>query len=88
MTKQSMHPPPGTWNACNLLTVLEVTELALVHLKTVYRWIKDGKLEAFQHQLAVHYGAISSSARADPDSRDGKSVSGSTVRFSPFATYP
>ena len=48
MTTQSTHPPPGTWNARNLLTVLEVAEWARVHPKTVYRWIKDGKLEAIQ----------------------------------------
>jgi len=48
MTTQSTHPPPGTWNARNLLTVLEVAEWARVHPKTVYRWIKEGKLEAIQ----------------------------------------
>jgi len=48
MTTQPAHPPPGTWNARNLLTVLEVEEWARVHPKTVYRWIKDGKLEAIQ----------------------------------------
>ncbi len=48
MTTQSIHPPPGTWNARNLLTVLEVAEWARVHPKTVYRWIRDGKLEAIQ----------------------------------------
>lgn len=48
MTTQSTHPPPGTWNARNLLTVLEVAEWARVHPKTVYRWIRDGKLEAIQ----------------------------------------
>jgi hypothetical protein len=35
MTTQSTHPPPGTWNARNLLTVLEVAEWARVHPKTV-----------------------------------------------------
>jgi predicted DNA-binding transcriptional regulator AlpA len=44
MTTQSTHPPPGTWNARNLLTVREVAEWARVHPKTVYRWIKEGKL--------------------------------------------
>ena len=48
MNTQSAHPPPGTWNARNLLTVPEVAEWARVHPKTVYRWIKDGKLEAIQ----------------------------------------
>jgi excisionase family DNA binding protein len=48
MTTQSTHPPPGTWNAQNLLTVFEVAEWARVHPKTVYRWIKEGKLEALQ----------------------------------------
>ena len=48
MTTQPTHLPPGTWNARNLLTVLEVAEWARVHPKTVYRWIKDGKLEAIQ----------------------------------------
>jgi excisionase family DNA binding protein len=38
----------GTWNARNLLTVLEVAEWARVHPKTVYRWIREGKLEAIQ----------------------------------------
>ena len=44
----SIHPPQGAWNARNLLTVLEVAEWARVHPKTVYRWIKDGRLEAIQ----------------------------------------
>ncbi|MBE0408826.1 MAG: helix-turn-helix domain-containing protein [Anaerolineales bacterium] len=48
MTSQSTHPTLGTWNARNLLTVLEVAEWARVHPKTVYRWIKEGKLEAIQ----------------------------------------
>ena len=48
MTTQTTHPPPGTWNARNLLTVLEVADWARVHPKTVYRWIKEGKLEAIQ----------------------------------------
>jgi excisionase family DNA binding protein len=48
MQTQSIHPPPGSWNARNLLTVLEVAEWARVHPKTVYRWIKDGRLEAIQ----------------------------------------
>ena len=38
----------GTWNARNLLTVPEVAEWACVHPKTVYRWIKEGRLEAIQ----------------------------------------
>jgi excisionase family DNA binding protein len=48
MTTESTYPPPGTWNARNLLTVSEVAEWARIHPKTVYRWIKDGKLEAIQ----------------------------------------
>lgn len=44
MTTQFTHPPPGTWNARNLLTVPDVAEWARVHPKTVYRWIKEGKL--------------------------------------------
>ena len=48
MPKQSIHPPPDSWIARNLLTVLEVAEWARVHPKTVYRWIKDGRLEAIQ----------------------------------------
>ena len=48
MTTQSTHPPPGIWKARNLLTVLEVAEWARVHPITVYRWIKEGKLEAIQ----------------------------------------
>ena len=31
-----------------MLTVFEVAEWARVHPKTVYRWIKDGRLEAIQ----------------------------------------
>ena len=38
----------GTWNARNLLTVPEVAEWARVHPKTVYRWIREGRLEAIQ----------------------------------------
>jgi len=48
MTTQIASPPLDSWNARNLLTVLEVAEWARVHPKTVYRWIKDGKLEAIQ----------------------------------------
>ena len=48
MITQATHPIPGTWNARNLLTVPEVAEWARVHPKTVYRWIRDGKLEAIQ----------------------------------------
>ena len=48
MQTQSIHPSPSSWNARNLLTVLEVAEWARVHPKTVYRWIKDGRLEAIQ----------------------------------------
>jgi excisionase family DNA binding protein len=48
MKTQSIPQLPGTWNARNLLTVPEVAEWARVHPKTVYRWIKQGKLEAIQ----------------------------------------
>jgi excisionase family DNA binding protein len=48
MTTQPTHQPPGAWNAHNLLTVLEVAERAGTHPKSVYRWIKEGKLEAIQ----------------------------------------
>jgi excisionase family DNA binding protein len=48
MTTQSIHSPPGTWNSRNLLTVPEVAEWVRVHPKTVYRWIRQGKLEAIQ----------------------------------------
>ena len=48
MITQATHTIPGTWNARNLLTVPEVAEWARVHPKTVYRWIRDGKLEAIQ----------------------------------------
>ena len=41
-------PPTVTWNARNLLTVPEVAEWARVHPKTVYRWIREGRLEAIQ----------------------------------------
>ncbi len=51
-TQTSTSPLIGTWNARNLLTVLEVAEWARVHPKTVYRWIKDG-LEAIQFDLAL-----------------------------------
>jgi len=61
MPTQSIHPPPDTWNARNLLTVLEVAEWARVHPKTVYRWIKDGRLEAIQfgpHTFRIPEDAI------------------------------
>lgn len=48
MVTQTVFPQLGKWNARNLLTVLEVAEWARVHPKTVYRWIKDGRLEAIQ----------------------------------------
>jgi excisionase family DNA binding protein len=48
MTIHSTHPLAGTWNARNLLTMLEVAEWARVNPKTAYRWIRDGKLEAIQ----------------------------------------
>ncbi len=48
MMDQTTYPPPVTWNARNLLTVLEVAEWARVHPKTVYRWIREGRLEAIQ----------------------------------------
>ncbi len=42
-TQTSAPPLFGTWNARNLLTVLEVAEWA-----RVYRWIREGRLEAIQ----------------------------------------
>ena len=48
MENQTLSLIPGTWNARNLLTVPEVAEWARVHPKTVYRWIKEGRLEAIQ----------------------------------------
>ena len=47
-TQTSLPPLLETWNARNLLTVLEVAEWARVHPKTVYRWIREGRLEAIQ----------------------------------------
>ncbi len=47
-TLTSSPPHLGTWNARNLLTVLEVAEWARVHPKTIYRWIREGRLEAIQ----------------------------------------
>ena len=41
-------PIADSWNSRNLLTVPEVAKWARVHPKTVYRWIKEGKLEAIQ----------------------------------------
>lgn len=53
MTTQSTHLPPDTWNARNLLTVLEVAEWARVHPKTVYRWIQteDGFLAGMKQDV-------------------------------------
>lgn len=48
MTIQYSNHSPETWSARNLLTVIEVAEWARVHPKTVYRWIREGKLEAIQ----------------------------------------
>ncbi len=48
MEIQTSIPQIGTWNARNLLTVPEVAEWARVHPKTVYRWIREGRLEAIQ----------------------------------------
>ena len=48
MENQTSPSQLGTWNARNLLTVPEVAEWARVHPKTVYRWIKQGRLEAIQ----------------------------------------
>jgi len=48
METQIVSAQLGTWNARNLLTVPEVAEWARVHPKTIYRWIKEGRLEAIQ----------------------------------------
>ena len=48
METQTSPPLLGTWDSRNLLTVPEVAEWARVHPKTVYRWIKQGRLEAIQ----------------------------------------
>ncbi len=48
METQTISTQLGTWNARNLLTVPEVAKWARVHPKTIYRWIKEGKLEAIQ----------------------------------------
>ena len=48
METQTAISQVGTWNARNLLIVSKVAELARVHPKTIYRWTKEGKLEAFQ----------------------------------------
>jgi excisionase family DNA binding protein len=48
METQASPPLLGAWNARNLLTVLEVAEWARVHPKTVYCWIREGRLEAIQ----------------------------------------
>ncbi len=48
METQSLVLQLGTWNARNLLTVPEVAQWARVHPKTIYRWIKEGRLEVIQ----------------------------------------
>jgi excisionase family DNA binding protein len=48
METQILSTELGTWNARNLLTVPEVAEWARVHPKTIYRWIKEGRLETIQ----------------------------------------
>ena len=48
METQFVSEQLGTWNSRNLLTVPEVAEWARVHPKTIYRWIKEGRLEAIQ----------------------------------------
>lgn len=48
MATQSTSSATASWDARTLLTVPEVAEWARVHPKTVYRWIQDGKLEAYQ----------------------------------------
>jgi len=40
--------PVIPWMKINLLTVPQVANWAQVSTKTVYRWIKDGDLEAFR----------------------------------------
>jgi len=42
MTTQIASLVLDTWNARNLLTLLEVTEWARVHPNTVHPWIGDG----------------------------------------------
>ena len=48
MTTEPSRSKLSVWSSRSLLTVSEVAEWGRVHPKTVYRWIKDGKLEAFQ----------------------------------------
>jgi excisionase family DNA binding protein len=38
----------ATWHAGALLTISEVAGWARVHPKTIYRWIRQGRLEAIR----------------------------------------
>jgi excisionase family DNA binding protein len=66
-----------------LLTVAEVAEWARVHPKTVYRWIKDGKLGSIQfgprtfripegavRKLQLRFGRDPANTQAKPERRE------------------
>ncbi|MCP4288662.1 MAG: helix-turn-helix domain-containing protein [Gammaproteobacteria bacterium] len=45
----TIHPHvPTNWDPTRLLTVQDVAQWAQVHPKSVYRWIKTGRLYAIQ----------------------------------------